>query len=468
MILTDIETFMTITVFALIMIGIVRIRRNKHIESLDSFYLADRKVGINSGALSISVSWIWAPALFVASSIAYDLGIAGAIWFIVPNIACFFIFAPLAIKFRELMPEGYTLPGYMKMRYPGNTNVALAFSATTVLFGLAAIVENLVAISKLFEFYTDLSGTVAIVVLSFISMGYSLRSGFKASVVTDVFQMLLVVLIGLILVPWSLGVTASEETLTAGFWMGADNSVSWMAIAFAPGLSLLFGLIGGPIGDQMFFQRTMAVEAKNIKKTLYRAGVYFAIVPITLSVFGFLGVSLGDAIHVNDSELVGAIIVSSYLPKTASLLFFFMMLCGLASTLDSAYCAGGTVFGRDIYSMKHSSDVKIELRNSRLFMVGMGLAGVFLAVFSRDIWYVFMTDAAIASSGIVPIILSVYWKKQTSQATFWSVLISIVFGCSTSIAGHFYDLQTLAALGAPIAVVVGLVVSISISLSSNQ
>jgi len=450
--------------FAAVMFGLVVLLRKRGPQTREGFYVADRKVGFIPGAMSVAVSWVWAPALFVASSIAYDLGLAGALWFIVPNVACFFIFAPIAVKMRETVPEGYTLPGYFRARYPKHHAVAVAFSITAGLFMMTAIVENLVAISKLYNFYTGNPGWIAIVVMSAITVGYSLISGLKASVITDVLQMAMVIVIGLILVPIAFSLTSTSRVADISVLQGVGGSVSWLAIAFAPGLSLAFGLIGGPLGDQMFFQRAMAVRKEHIKKTMYLAGVFFAIVPITLSLFGFLGVALGNNIEVADSELVGAIIIRKYLPIGASIFFFFLMMSGLASTLDSAFCGAGAIGGRIFTNTaKKAVSEKREINLSRIIMIVFAFVGALLASVSRDIWYVFMTDAAIASSGIVPIIFSVFWKKQTPQATFWSLVLSAAAGVIISIGGHFYGAKTLAALGAPIAVAIGLVVSITLS-----
>lgn len=449
--------------YAVVMFGVVVLLRRSGPQTREGFYVADRKVGVVSGAMSIAVSWVWAPALFVASSIAYDLGIAGALWFIVPNIACFFIFAPIAIRLRKSVPDGYTLPGYFAKRYPVKY-VAVAFSITAGLFMMTAIVENLVAISKLYTFYTGNPGWIAIAVMCLITVGYSLIGGLRASVITDVLQMAIVILIGFVLVPWAFSASRHVSDFAAPVLQGVGGNVSWLVIAFAPGLSLLFGLIGGPLGDQMFFQRAMAVRQRDIRKTMYLAGALFAVVPITLSLFGFLGTALSGHIEVADSELVGAVIIMKYLPVSASIVFFILMMSGLASTLDSAFCGAGAIGGRIVATLfRKDMSEKSEIALSRVVMIAFALIGALLASVSRDIWFVFMTDAAIASAGIAPIVLSVFWKKQTGKACFWSLVLAVIAGVVISVGGHFFGAETIAALGAPIAVAIGLIVSVALS-----
>ena len=68
------------------------------------------------GGSSIAASWIWAPALFVSVQLAYQKGLPGIFWFTFPNIIALAIFAFLAPAIRKKMPEGYTLPQYIRYR----------------------------------------------------------------------------------------------------------------------------------------------------------------------------------------------------------------------------------------------------------------------------------------------------------------------------------------------------------------
>src|ERR1043166_7780235 len=167
--------------FGLFVFTVLAIVRRLLRNTRETFYVADRTVSLVPGALSVAIGWVWAPALFVASSIAYDSGLPGAFWFIVPNVACFFFFAPLAVRFREQVPTGFTLPGYFSSRFAEAPRLATAFAVSTLLYQQCAIVENLVAMGKLYAFYTQGEPWVAIVVMSAIIISYSIIGGLKAS-----------------------------------------------------------------------------------------------------------------------------------------------------------------------------------------------------------------------------------------------------------------------------------------------
>ena len=62
----------------------------------------------NTYAMSIAATWIWAPAIFVASSTAYFNGIYGFLWFLIPNVLTLILFGYFSQKFiKEKYQESF-------------------------------------------------------------------------------------------------------------------------------------------------------------------------------------------------------------------------------------------------------------------------------------------------------------------------------------------------------------------------
>ena len=90
--------------------------RWKRYRSIEWFLVAERNVNWWLGASSIAASWIWAPALFVSVQMAYEKWLPGIFRFVVPNILALVLFMFLAPRIREKMPNGFTLPQWIKSR----------------------------------------------------------------------------------------------------------------------------------------------------------------------------------------------------------------------------------------------------------------------------------------------------------------------------------------------------------------
>lgn len=185
MTLTETEGLYLLLAFGVSMIALVWFKTDTE-RSAEGFLAADRQLPMWQGAFSIAISWVWAPALFICSMQAYTLGLPGIFWFTAPNIVCFFVFAPIAIRLRRLMPMGYTLPQFIHERFEGNKPIHLLFLTGFFLTMVAALVANAYAGGILLNQVSGVDVKTAIVSMFVIALAYSLISGLKASVFTDV------------------------------------------------------------------------------------------------------------------------------------------------------------------------------------------------------------------------------------------------------------------------------------------
>lgn len=76
-----------IAVYTALMLGVTVFFSRKSINA-DDFHVANRNLGTWQSAMSIAATWIWAPALFTSAEKAYNNGIPGLFWFLIPNVLC--------------------------------------------------------------------------------------------------------------------------------------------------------------------------------------------------------------------------------------------------------------------------------------------------------------------------------------------------------------------------------------------
>ena len=149
----------------------------------ESFLVGNRRLGTIPIALSLSATWIWAPALFVSAEQAYMNGLVGLLWFTVPNILCLLLFIPFAVRLRRKLPRGYTLSELMGQSYSNRVKNIYLFQ----LSGLALLstIVQLVAGGKIVALLTGFPFWLTTIILGFFAFSYSVKSGIKGSVYTD-------------------------------------------------------------------------------------------------------------------------------------------------------------------------------------------------------------------------------------------------------------------------------------------
>lgn len=424
--------------YGAIMTAIVWFKTSRD-RSAEQHLVADRKVGIWPGAFSIAVTWIWAPAIFVCSQKAYEQGLAGIFWFTVPNIICFFTFVPVVLKARRLMPKSYSLPDFIWKHFGGDARSHLVFVAIVLGTSVTGIISNSLAGGLLLNSLAGTDKTLTIIAFSFIALFYSIWRGLPASIVTDVMQMALILAIALLLVPWTLFEAGGVSTIWQGLagTQGSTNVLEpWILYSF--GLPATIGLISGPICDQMFYQRAMATRPEYIKRTFVYGGLLFGIVPVVLSVFGFIAASPSFAPQMQgvDSQMVSIKVVEHLLPQWTLYGFAIMALCGLSSTLDSAYCAAGSLFAVDVYRryLRPDADDQQLLWASKIGMLFLAVIGTSIAIIPGvQLLWIFLIYGTLAAAGLFPALLALFWSKTSARGVYWGAASAITVGLPIAI-----------------------------------
>lgn len=438
------------------------------------FLAAGRKVNWWLGAFSIAVSWIWAPALFVSVQQAYQQGIPGIFWFTFPNVLCLFIMAPLALRIRRRLPDGFTQPEWIRYRLGERAHAI--YLVPFFWYQLMAVTVQLYAGGSIFSLLSGVPVDAVMVILAATTLAYAVISGMRASIITDFLQYAVIVVGGLLVIPWTLVRAGGWSAVSAGLGGlgGAHPSLLDPSVAFNFGVVTTIGLISGVLSDQQHWQRAFAIEQRTLRRSYVAAGLCFGIVPLGLALLGFLGAnqSLGISLPQGvDPSMIGVVVISHYLPVWAVATFAVMLLCGLCSTLDSGLLAAGSLYSincfryseadRAVMERAHrgellsSSDALIReeldrriVRRSRHAMVGITIAGLAVALAVQYIpgfglkylWWVFNTIAACVA---VPTVLSLYWDRLDGRGVVWGVSVAFCVGVPLFIYANAKDMAWL-------------------------
>lgn len=445
--------------------------RWKKYKTIQGFLVAERNVSWWLGAASIAASWIWAPALFVSVQMAYQKGLPGIFWFTFPNIIALLLFIFLAPRIREKLPNGYTLPQWIGYRLKSE-KVHKMYLFPYFFYQLMAVTVQLFAGGSLLYLLTGIPLVTGMLMMSIIVLAYSYISGLEASIVTDLIQFISIVLGVVIVVPWSIYAAGGWSAVNAGLGgvTGQFRNIFDPGVAFSFGIVTAIGLISGAISDQQYWQRAFAIQKKNLVPSFLFGAIMFGIVPVALSVLGFLAANGSLGIHLAegvDVSMIGVYTVTNLLPVSAIALYVIMLLGALFSTLDSGVMAASSLFVRDV--MKYSDEEervwkkidekkaltakekvisdKLDAKGvfySRIAMFGIIFLGFLVALAAnyipgfglKQLWWIFNTVAACV---VVPTVLSLYWDRLDARGVFWGVLVAFVVGIPLFVYGNIID-----------------------------
>jgi Na+/proline symporter len=402
------------------------------LKTKENFLLADRRFETVRGMFSISAAWTWATALFLAPQLSYQFGFTGFFWVLSMNTLTLAIFGFAAYKIRQLYPQGFTFAEHIRLNYGSgahNTYI-LAF----LLIAVIALSLNIYAGSKLIETITGLNMNIAAGFLIVSAVLFSIFRGLRATNVTEIFKMIVVLGTAIVVVPlvWSQvgwdtiakGITG--KTGTYGDLWGTAESVAFF---LSTGIYFLFRHVSLPWADNSFWQRAFVINPDKIKRTYALAAVLFFIAPALFASLGF--VAAGAGMNIANVQLTNVTVIAEFLNPWALALVVFMLLTALTSILDSQITSVATLISHDVVpklSQKFSESGTIDI--SRVAVVAVvALSWALVNLPGVNILYFGLLTGCICMTFFVPTLVSLFrpdWIQAQSMIT--GILLALFVG----------------------------------------
>lgn len=418
-------------------------------ETLTNFAVADRNMGTLKSAMSIAATWIWAPALFVSAEKAYSNGWVGLFWFLVPNVLCLMFFIPFAKKIREQMPEGVTLAGYIYDKYKSKELKNVYLAQLGLLTVLSTAVQ-LLAGGKILCTILGIGFVPTMLILCAIAFSYSQFSGIEASVMTDAVQMIMILGVCALLVPWALTMEGGTTALMNGLAGINHNFTSLIndngiLLFFSFGLPTALGLMAGPFGDQCFWQRAFSIRKDKIGKAFFFGALMFAVVPLSMGILGFIAAGSG---FVDDKSVINYKLVAQMFPAWVEIPFLFMIISGLLSTIDSNLCAVSSLVGE----IKENA----TLKDGKIAMMCLLALGVCVAsVPQMTVTYLFLIYGTLRSTTMLPTIFTLCDKKLNASKLAIGIIMALVIAIPVFTYGTFQNSAIIKTIGCLLATLTG-------------
>ena len=432
----------------------------------EDFHVGDRHMGVFATAMSVAATWIWAPALFTSAEKAYTSGWPGLFWFLVPNVSCLLLFIPFAKKIRERMPRGITLSGFMESTYE-DRNVGRIYRLQLAALTLLSTTVQLLAGGKILASITGLGFTITTIILALIAFSYSRISGIRASMLTDVIQMLFMLAACALFVPWAVTNQGGLSCITAG--MGGISGEclhlfdgKGLQILMGFGLPTAIGLVSGPFGDQCFWQRAFSADKDKIGRSFSLGALAFAAVPLSMGILGFI--AAGSGYVAKDTGVVNLEIVSNLFPAWVTVPFLLMLVSGLLSTVDSNLCAAASLT-TDL-GITHSLTEEGQERLSHITMVALLAASILIAhIPGLTVTHMFLFYGTLRATTLLPTVFTLLGRKLRPSGVVAGVAVALVTGLPVFAYATINQLSLLKSAASLYTVMVSGIIALAVTAS---
>lgn len=404
---------------------------------------AGREIGFATLMATLLISWIFAKSVQNAADLGMRFGLPGGVAYATYWLS--FLVAGVVIY--RLRRRGFrSIHDFLARRFGA---VAVWLFSVILLFRLwNEIWSNTMVVAQFFGEAGSAAFLFAAWVTTLLVLGYSLVSGFRGSIVTDVLQMALAVAVLAVILGFVLPAGSPQRLVRSGSWTLAGG-VDLLLVA-------LIQCFSYPFHDPVMTDRGFLTRPRTMLRGFFTAGLVgigfillFSLVGVFNRVEGVGGNSTIDTARV--------------LGLPALLTVNVMMLTSASSTLDSAFASTGKLVALDLLP----GSGKDRIRVARLTMAVLALLGGAMvhagpAILSAT------TVSGTMVIGLTPVFVLWWWKRPGAPSYLASVLLGLGLGIGMALGqipgaigdGSYGNLLFVNAVGvaACFAVFVGLAV----------
>ncbi len=399
-------------------------------------------LSISAGFMSVSWSCVYAVQLF------YWYGI-GALWLItIPWLIALAGIYLLSKRYHHL--SAFSQPEMVTQKFgkPTKRMLALALAFVFLVWGGAEIYVA----GTLLAPGLGISVPAVIVIISIVVGIYATMGGFRAVVMTDKLQYVIVGLY-IIAMTWlaAKGLDLENINLLETNLTGAKSNLHWSS-PWAPGiavivLTLVAYLPGWIFETDLWLRVQAAKDDRSARKGVFLAGFnglfFVGILPMfigiaALALFPMQGGSFPSILG-NEGDAVFSALVTTYAPAWMAPLFAVGLTAAAMSTIDTCINVMALSLGYDLAEIQNRPHPD---RWSKLVTLAAVAMSCIFALNTESLWDIFYLSSGILTTSVAFPVAAVFLKKINRRGVFWSSLSGF---CGTIL---FYFLETRGVLTA--------------------
>ena len=424
-------------------------------QTSEMFNTAGRTIKTGLTAAAIVSAWTWAATLLQSSTVAYQYGISGPFWYAAGASIQVLLFGILAIELKRKAPNAHTFLEIIRARYGnGSHKVFLVFALMTnmivtamLLLGGSAVVNGL----------TGMDISLAAFLIPVGVMIYTLVGGLKATFVADYMHTIIIFVtiltfVGAVYINTDItgGVEGMYDKLVLAAQINpVEGNAAGAFLTMASAGGLMFGIINivGNFGtvfvDQAYWQRAIAAKPSSTVKGFLLGGACWFAIPFTLATtMGLTAIALDVDLTAQQAQmgLVVPAAATALMGEIGAIMVLTMLFMAVTSAGSAELIAVSSLVTYDLYRTYSNPNatgkqlVKVSRATIVAFGLGMGGLAVVLLGMGLSLGFVYLAMGILIGSAVVPIALTILWKRTNRVAATAGAIIGLIISTSTWVA----------------------------------
>ena len=452
---------------------------HENANSTETFSVANRSVGTFLSASAVYSSWSWATEFLLVTLMTYNYGIQAGFYFGAGLAVQIAVMSVLGIHAKKKIPTAHTSLEAVQLRY-GNA-AHLLYLVLSLICNICSCLSMILACAANISIIAgNLHIVASTMLIPFGVLLYTVVGGLKATFLTDFVHttVLLIVLCYIntaVLTSEQVGgidglydkiLEVSKTKFIEGNYDGSIlTGKSKGSVIF--GLVLTAGNFGLTVMDSSFWQKTFSASPRaTVPAYLLTAFLIFSNVwPISAIIGGSLHFLESDPSFPTyprkmtqyeiDSGFVLPYVLKAILGNGGVGALLLILYLAVTSTVSAQMVSVSSIVSFDIYKKYIHPNAQnksmINVSHITCVVFGLGIAGFSIMLHYVGVnmtWFGYFIPMAICP-GVIPLIFTVTWDRQTFWAAFISPIVGFAAGLAVwiSTAYHFYGSVTIESTG---------------------
>ena len=399
---------------------------NKHLSGFLDFFLGGKHLPMWMITVSVLSAWLGATSTMGSMTYAFTEGLSACWLMAIPTITAMllngFVLAK-AIRQSELT----SIPEAVLQTYGPVASLAYAlviYMAVTTLIG-----SQLVACGGLFEHLLGIPMQQSIPWVYFGVIIYSVIGGFRAVVLTDLIQFVVLMLGITIVMQFVLSLPALPHQVIQPLIPTAKAFESiWITRLPEHVVMMLTFTLSWSIAPELWQRLAALPSVKDAQKMVIYASLVFVVFFTAVILIGYWSQGRVDPIAVAQSKNLLAVLLGNMPNGLSTTVIMVAIMAAISSVIDSTLNIGCMTIARDIMGrfVLRTMTPDQELVLSRFATIVVGLPAMAIALFYRDLVKIMWVSADIyASAAFIPVMGLFYCKRGQNPL---SGALAICFG----------------------------------------
>ena len=409
-------TALTLVLLTSLLFAVIGIYYSRKYRGYSNYLTAGRKTGTLSLTTSLVASALGAWVLFGPASAATWGGIGSVIGYSLGTAFPMIALIYLGKKIRKDFPLGITFTQFIF--YKIGKNLFKFIICLSIFYMFIFLCAEVTAVAMLINYISKVSlwMTAALVILT--TLVYTLYGGLRASILTDNFQFLIIIILLLVCM---YNILSSDFISYQDITNNSGNLLSSKYIPnYTAGLTFFIAVAATNLFHQGNWQRIFAAKNYSVLNKSLKLS-FVIIIPIVF----FMGISGIIAISVDSKVNPDLAFFSILLKSQSEFLYMTIIILGISltvSTIDTLVNAISSLIVVD------GNKINKKLKSPNNLVIFLSIIAFFVASKGFSVLYLFLLADLLCCAAVFPVFYGFYKRTLKEKDLIISVIIGLFLG----------------------------------------